>query len=207
MTAFVWVASVVKMIQERWLWKVYETYNALGCGRKAVGIYMSSKKPTVTGKNKIGSLELWHINDFFKKKMHVEYHLHLKTWLWRQSLLIWMAETQPTEIPLKKNYFLLKVFKGHFFFFFRSPLYHKQPSPYLTLPSPASDRSKAQIHSPTSCKTRFAYFLLISEMRTSSGGIPKLEGWIAMVSWIAQLVSQQFRICGTYWNKQYLHDT
>ena len=54
-----------------------ETYNALGCGRKAVGIYMSSKKPTVT--KKIDSLDLLTYIRIFSKKMHVEYHLHLTT--------------------------------------------------------------------------------------------------------------------------------
>ena len=54
-----------------------ETYNALGCGRKAVGIYMSSKKPTVT--KKIDSLNLLTYIRIFSKKMHVEYHLHLTT--------------------------------------------------------------------------------------------------------------------------------
>lgn len=80
-------------------------------------------------------------------------------------------------------------------FFLNSPLYHKKPSPYLTLPSPAWDRSKTQIHSPTSCRTRFAYFLLISEMSASSGGAPKLEGWIAIVSW-GTFMSHQFGIFG-----------
>jgi hypothetical protein len=62
------------------------------------------------------------------------------------------------------------------------PLYHKYPSPYRTLPSPASAISKTQIQSPTSKRTRFAYFLFNSAVSACSGGTPKLEGWIAIVS-------------------------
>jgi hypothetical protein len=67
------------------------------------------------------------------------------------------------------------------------PLYHKNPSPYLTFPSPASTRSNTQMHSPTSCSTRFAYFLLTSDIRACSVGIPKFEGWTATVSCVVRL--------------------
>lgn len=65
------------------------------------------------------------------------------------------------------------------------PLYHKKPSPYRTLPSPASLRSKTHMQSPTSCRMRFAYFLLSSDIKAWSAGAPKLDGCTATVSWCA----------------------
>src|SRR6266849_10775047 len=53
-----------------------------------------------------------------------------------------------------------------------SPVYQRNPSPYLTLPSPTSATSNTQIQRPTSWRTRFAYFLLSSLMRACSGGRP-----------------------------------
>jgi hypothetical protein len=64
-----------------------------------------------------------------------------------------------------------------------APLYHKNPSPYLTFPTPHSTKSNTHIHRPTSCKTRLAYFLFNSSFSAVSAGMPKFCGWTGTVSY------------------------
>ena len=81
-----------------------------------------------------------------------------------------------------------------------APLYQKHPSPYRTFPSPTGAGSKTHIQSPTSCKTRLAYFLLSSFVSACSAGRENVEGWSATVSY-EQL---RFSYCGASNNSRTL---
>ena len=178
--AFIWITWKVVIRSDKVKWNMREL---------TMPLVLVSISREYTRRQKSQQILWWMSVNIYRKhrrNTYILFHLRRKTSLWRASLQTERVGKPPVErrLVFRNTTHIRKIEISRCIN--RSPLYHKKPSPYLTLPSPTSERSNTHIHKPTSCSTRFAYFLFSSFVIACSAGRPKFVGWTATVSWYDQ---------------------